>query len=376
MSATNLTDTRDQFIARGRSLLQGADLANADIKTLILHGALFGALDKVINAPLIGKDTLALFDAMTSAEIDTWLADAAHRSTWQRLCTDEAKTIQVALQDDLLRPKLLGSALAWADIMASSVMQAWIQTKAAYLVPYIAAIPGCLSLTTSNRTVMDKFASVQAAMTLIVANAAWLAAIAANTPAQDAIGASTIALRELGKSTTGMTALYSKLTSIMVFLFADATAAVDAWNVVSSEIAAGRTVMPTAFFADAGIRAALHGNNGILTALNGTATALYQWLFSNKMTVVQRTYAASTTQNYGSIAGKVLILAMSGAYSGGAASYFYLTGTDGNVLQAQAGSAYITLTTGHKNVGRQNNPNYFTEASNNSYWMTIGYLVI
>ena len=188
MSSNNLADFRDQYIARAKTLLQGTDLANADSKTLILTGAVFGGLDKVINAPLIGRDTLALFDAMTSADIDVWLADASHRSVWQRLCSDEAKTIQVALQDDVLRPKLLGSTLAWTDILVSSVMQTWIQTKAAYLVPYIAAIPGCLTLTASSRTTMDKFASVQAAMTLIYASTNWLNAIAANTPAQDAIG--------------------------------------------------------------------------------------------------------------------------------------------------------------------------------------------
>ena len=376
MSATNLTDFRDQYIARARTLLQGVDLAAADNKTLILNGALFSALDKVINAPLIGRDTLALFDAMTSADIDVWLADASHRSVWQRLCTDEAKTIQVALQDDLLRPKLMGSTLAWTDIIASSVMQTWIQTKAAYLVPYVAAIPGCLTLTASSRTTMDKFASVQAAMTLVYASTNWLNAIAANTPAQDAIGASLIALRELAKSSVAINALYTKLTTIMVYLFADITASIDAWNFVSSEITAGRTTLATSFFGDAGIRTALHGNTGITTALTSTATALYQWLFTNKMTVFQRTYAASTAQSGAAIGGKILMLAMSGAYSGAGPSYFYLTGSSSQALAAATGASYITLTTAHKAVGSQNGPLYFTDASTGSYYMTLGYLVI
>ncbi|MDP1980562.1 hypothetical protein [Undibacterium sp.] len=376
MSSTNLADFRDQYIARARALLQGVDLAQANTNAMVINGALFGALDKVINAPLIGRDTLALFDAMTSAEIDTWLADAAHRSAWQRLCTDEARTIQVALQDDLLRPKLLGSTLAWTDILASSVMQTWIQGKAVYLVPYIAAIPGCLTLTTSSRTSMDKFASVQAAMTLIYASTNWLNAIAANSPAQDAIGASLTALRELAKSSAAMNALYTKLTSIMVFLFADAAASVDAWNFVSSEISAGRTTLASAFFGDAGVRNALHGNTGITTALNTTANALYQWLFTNKMTVFQRTYAASTTQSGAAIGGKILMLAMSGAYSAAGPSYFYLTGTSSQSLQTANGAGYITLTTAHKAVGSQTGPLYFTDASTGSYYMTLGYLVI
>ena len=375
MSATNLTDFRDQYIARARTLLQGVDLAAADNKTLILNGALFSALDKVINAPLIGRDTLALFDAMTSADIDVWLADASHRSTWQRLCSDEAKTIQVALQDDLLRPKLLGSVLAWTDILASSVMQTWIQTKAAYLVPYIAAIPGCLGLTASSRTTMDKFASVQSAMTLIYASANWLNAIVANTPAQDAIGASLIALRELGKSGTGMTALYTKLTTIMVYLFADATASIDAWNFVSSEITAGRTVIATTFFADAGIRAALHGNTGITTALTTTATALYQWLFTNKMTVLSRSYNANTAQQSAGIGGKFLTLAMAGTYNTGAGN-FYLISTTSQFAATPNGSSSPTLTTANKQVGSQNGAQYFTDASTGIFYMSIGYLAI
>ncbi|MFZ6712012.1 hypothetical protein [Undibacterium sp. TC9W] len=375
MSSNNLADFRDQYIARARALLQGVDLAQATTNIMVINGALFGALDKVINAPLIGRDTLALFDAMTSADIDVWLADASHRSVWQRLCSDESKTIQVALQDDVLRPKLLGSALAWTDILASSVMQTWIQTKAAYLVPYIAAIPGCLTLTASNRTTMDKFASVQAAMTLIYASTNWLTAIAANAPAQDAIGASLTALRELGKSGPGMTALYTKLTSIMVYLFADATASIDAWNFVSSEITAGRTVMPTAFFADAGIRTSLHGNTGITTALTTTATALYQWLFTNKMTVLSRSYNANTAQQSAGIGGKFLTLAMAGTYNSGAGN-FYLTSTTSQFAATPNGSTSPTLTTANKQVGSQNGAMYFNDVSTGIFYMSIGYLAI
>ncbi|MBI3727082.1 MAG: hypothetical protein HY254_01990 [Burkholderiales bacterium] len=375
MSSNNLAEFRDQYIARAKTLLQGTDLANADSKTLILTGAVFGGLDKVINAPLIGRDTLALFDAMTSADIDVWLADASHRSVWQRLCSDEAKTIQVALQDDVLRPKLLGSALAWTDILASSVMQTWIQTKAAYLVPYIAAIPGCLTLTASSRTTMDKFASVQAAMTLIFASTNWLNAIAINTPAQDAIGASLTALRELGKSGTGMTALYTKLTAIMVFLFADATASIDAWNFVSSEITAGRTAMATTLFADAGIRTALHGNTGITTALTTTATGLYQWLFTNKMTVLSRSYNANTAQQSAGIGGKFLTLAMAGTYSSGT-GIFYLISTTSQFATTPNGSTSPALTTANKQVGSQNGAQYFTDASTGIFYMSIGYLAI
>ncbi|MFZ6875383.1 hypothetical protein ACO0LF_25230 [Undibacterium sp. Di27W] len=375
MSASNLSDFRDQYIARARALLQSADLAQANTNAMVINGALFGALDKVINAALIGRDTLALFDAMTSADIDIWLTDASHRSTWQRLCTDEARTLQVALQDDLLRPKLMGSTLAWTDILASSVMQTWIQTKAAYLAPYIAAIPGCLALTAASRTTMDKFASVQAAMTLIYANTNWLNAIAANTQAQDAIAASLIALRELGKSGVGMTALYTKLTSIMVYLFADATASVDAWNFVSSEIAAGRTVMPVTLFADAGIRNALHGNTGIASALTSTATALYQWLFANKMTVVQRNYNASTTQAGSGIGGKFLTLAMAGTYNSTAGN-FYLISTTSQFAATSNGGSAPTLTTAHKQVGSQNGAMYYTDVSTGIFYMSIGYLAI
>ncbi|MFZ6730617.1 hypothetical protein ACO0LG_01660 [Undibacterium sp. Ji42W] len=375
MSSTNLADFRDQYIARASTLLKSADLAQANINTLVINGALFGALDKVINAPLIGRDTLALFDAMTSADIDVWLTDASHRSVWQRLCSDEAKTIQVALQDDVLRPKLLGSALAWEDIMASSVMQTWIQTKAAYLVPYIAAIPGCLTLTVASRTTMDKFASVQAAMTLIYASTNWLNAVAANTPAQDAIGASLTALRELAKSSVAMTALYTKLTTIMAYLFADATASLDAWNFVSSEITAGRTAMPTAFFADAGIRNALHGNTGISTAMTTTATALYQWLFTNKMTVVQRNYNATTAQQGAGIGGKFLTLAIAGTYNSTAGN-FYLISTTTQYTATPNGSTSLTLTTANKQVGSQNGAMYFTDVSTGTFYMSIGYLAI
>lgn len=374
MSSTNLTDFRDQFAARARQQLQALDLDMADSKALIFHAALFSALDKVLSTPLIGRETLALFAAMSSADIDTWLADPAHRVTWQRLCSDEARIVQSALQDDALRPRLMGSALAWTDILASSAMQGWMAGKAAFLAPYVAANAGCLALTAAHRSSMDKFAAVSAAMALMANHPAWLAAINANAAAQEAIAASVLALREIAKSLPALLALYPH-AGIMVALCADMTAATDAWSLVSSEVQAGRTIMAGTLIDNAQVRSALHGNSALVSVLsNSNGAALYQWLFSNRMTVTQASFACNTTPVASGINGKMVLLALAVKGDGVAANtYLYFGGQAREVANL---ATLPALNTSHKLLGCLSTPTVSMSSSYGNVTMNIGFLMV
>ena len=82
MSSTNLTDFRNQYLAKVKGRLTSADITNASDTDLILQSALLKAYDAVNRFDALGPDAVAPIASLTGAELQESLADASTRQAF------------------------------------------------------------------------------------------------------------------------------------------------------------------------------------------------------------------------------------------------------------------------------------------------------
>jgi len=242
MASTDLTDFRNQFLARAQTDLLAVDLAAATTNTLLIKAALLRGYDSVNKFDAIGPDAIYPLTLMTGAELDTYLSDPANAASFEAiLSSTEARTA------------LVNSSTAMTAVAASATAMTAVIASAT-----------ALSAVTASATAMTAVAASATAMTAVAASATAMTAVAASATAMTAVAASATAMTAVAASATAMTAVAASATA-MTAVIASATAL--------SAVTASATAM-TAVAASATAMTAVAASATAMTAVTASATAM------------------------------------------------------------------------------------------------------
>lgn len=182
MSSTDLTDFRNQFLARAKADLLAVDLSTANNTTLIINAALLRGYDSVNKFDAIGPDAIYPITLMTGAELDTYLSDPVNAASFEAiLASTEARTA------------LVNSSTAMTAVAASATAMTAVIASAT-----------ALSAVTASAT----------AMTAVAASATAMTAVWASNTAADAVLTSSTARLAVYNADAALTALQANPTQV------------------------------------------------------------------------------------------------------------------------------------------------------------------
>lgn len=132
MSSTDLTDFRNQFLARAKANLLAVDLSTANNTTLIMNAALLRGYDSVNKFDAIGPDAIYPITLMTGAELDTYLSDPANAASFEAiLASTEARTALVNSSTAMTAVIASATALSAVTASATAMTAVWASNTAA-----------------------------------------------------------------------------------------------------------------------------------------------------------------------------------------------------------------------------------------------------
>jgi len=271
MASTDLTDFRNQYLAKAKTELLAVDVATADRNTLIINAALLRGYDSVNKFDAIGPDAIYPLTLMTGAELNTYLSDPANAESFEAiLASPEARTA------------LLNSSTAFAAVIASST---------------------AMTAVAASSTAMTAVAASSTAMAAVIASSTAFAAVIASSTAMTAVAASSTAMTAVIASSTAMTAVAASSTA-MTAIAASSTAMTAVWadNTAADAVLTSSTARLAVYNADTAL-AALQANPTQVQRQIGisgrcvtasTATAPFVFVANNTKVILLRRYYGTT----------------------------------------------------------------------------------
>ncbi len=208
MASTDLTDFRNQFLARAKTDLLAVDLSAATTNTLLIKSALLRGYDSVNRFDAIGLDAIYPITQMTGAELDAYLGDPSNRQSFETLLNSAEARIALVNSNAALTT-IGGSLIAMQAVLAHSA--------AATLMTAIAASSTAMTALIANSTAWATVVASSAAMTAIAASSTAMTEVAASSTAMTAVAASATAMNAIIASSTAMTAVFANSTAKTTF---------------------------------------------------------------------------------------------------------------------------------------------------------------
>ena len=192
MSSTNLTDFRNQYLARAKTRLTAVDLANSDESSLILAAAVLRSYDSVNRFDAIIPEAIAPLELMTGAELDVYLQDASNRQSFE-LVLSSAEAMKALAASNTAMGAVATSMRAMAAIATSSTaMTAFVASSTA--MGNLISSTSAMATIGSSSIAMSIVAVSANATNLIASSASALSSILTGAPARAAIWSSSTAL--------------------------------------------------------------------------------------------------------------------------------------------------------------------------------------
>lgn len=212
MSSSNLTDFRNQYLAKAKTVLTTVDLANCSETDLILQSAMLRAYDAVNRFDAITPEAISLLESMSAAELESYLSDASNRQSFEQVVSSgEAMRAVVSSVGAMAAitnsakamSALAGSTTAWASVMANT---------AAYTV--VLASATAMTAVAASSTAWAAVMNNSSAYALVLASATAMTAVAASPTAMAAVVASTSAMNLLLSSSVGRGAFWANSAAL------------------------------------------------------------------------------------------------------------------------------------------------------------------
>ncbi|MFZ5463350.1 MAG: hypothetical protein ACOZB1_07455, partial [Pseudomonadota bacterium] len=138
MPSTNLTDFRNQYLAKVKGRLTSADITNASDTDLILQSALLKAYDTVNRFDSITPEAVAPLETMTGAELDDYLLDASNRQSFELVLSSPEAMNAVAASSTAMNA-VAASSTAMNAVAASSTARTALLASTGVAMPAISA---------------------------------------------------------------------------------------------------------------------------------------------------------------------------------------------------------------------------------------------
>jgi len=185
MSSTNLTDFRNQYLAKVSARLMSADVATATDTDLILQSALLKAYDAVNQFDTLGPGAVSTLAVMTGIELQTWLEDVANRQAFEAIIASTSTMTAVAASPAAMTV-VAASSTAISAVLANS--SAWAA---------IVLSPVAISAVAASTTAMAALLANSAAWAAVLASQTAMATLLNATVARGAVWASASAMNAI-----------------------------------------------------------------------------------------------------------------------------------------------------------------------------------